>query len=319
MNRTDRLLAIVWLLRTRRKMKAEELAAVFAVTPRSIYRDVQALMEANVPVISLPGPDGGYSLMKEYSVTPITFSDPEVSALFLSAGFLQAMRLEPYQAAIRSAVEKIARVLPEGQVSKLRTLQQSILPDLPLRGAGSAEAQHFQTLQQALVERRTVQAAYRSPDSEDTERQLDPYGLIFQSGYWYAIAYCHLRQSIRMFRLDRFRDLRPTDRTFERPAEFPLDPFLFRHWADDELKGPRVPVRLAATPDQAAYLTSHPLFGRCNPRQEAGVLMLDIPERSANYFTSIVLYAGGRLQVLEPESMKQRIREAAAGLARAHT
>lgn len=318
-NRMDRLLAIIWLLRSRGKMKAEELAAVFGVTPRSIYRDIQALAEANVPIVSLPGPDGGYSLMKEYAVSPITFTDEQIAALFLGASFLRATGLDPFRTAVDEAMAKIARVLPPKQVQRLEALRRSILPDFAGGARTPEEAQFFRLVHEGLVGSRRLQAEYRNLSGEITSRSIDPYGLIFQSGRWYVVGHCHLRGAIRMFRIDRFRKLALSEERFERPADFPLDPFLFRAAEEEEFSRPRVRVRLEADERQRRYLFEHPYFCRCNP-QEVGEssVVLDVPEPSVPWLVDLVLEGRGRLRVIEPESVAEAVRQAAAAVHAAH-
>lgn len=310
-NRTDRLLAIIWLLRTRTKIKAEELAAIFGVTPRSIYRDVQALVEANVPVISLPGPDGGYSLMKEYSVTPITFSDDEVAALFVGAGMLQAMRLGHFAKAVRSAMDKITRVLPTGQEERLRTLQRAIHPELGGRALDETEMRLHQLLEQAIVNGTVLHAVYRGTDGDSTERDIEPYGLVYQTGWWYAVAYCQMRQGMRMFRLDRFQQLQPTDRKFRRPADFSLEPYLFRTGDELELRGPRAPVCLGGTPGQLNYVEAHPYFSRCDPVRNGALMQLEVPRSAFWQLVRLSLESAGRLEVLEPPELREQVLAAA--------
>lgn len=320
MNRTDRLLAIIWLLRTRQKIKAEELAEIFGVTVRSIYRDVQALMQANVPVISLPGPDGGYSLMKEYSVTPITFSDPEIAALYLGANFLNATRLGPFEKAIRSAIDKIGRVLPEAQVRRLQTLQRAILSEIGVRAMDECEVGYFQTLEGAIVDSCTLQAQYKAQDGEVSERAIDPYGLVFQAGHWYAVAYCHLRQGMRMFRLDRFIALERTDRRFQRPADFSVEAYSFRAWDEQELqRGPWQQVRLRCTPGWSSYFEAHDYFRRCKPRRTGDDLLMDLPQGGLHSLVRLVMEARGGICVLEPADLREKISGYARELLSAHS
>lgn len=106
MNRTDRLMAMLWLLRTRKTMTAAELGATFAISERSVYRDIAALSEAGVPVVALPGPGGGYSLMKEYAITPLAFTDQEAVALLLGAKFVAGIE-SPFTAPATEAADRL--------------------------------------------------------------------------------------------------------------------------------------------------------------------------------------------------------------------
>src|SRR5215469_1559620 len=124
MNRTDRLLAIVLELQAKRWQRAEDLAATFETSKRTIYRDFQALGQAGVPIISMPG--RGYSLMEGYFLPPITFGSDEATMLLLGSDVMAQSFDAQYRAAAQSAGRKIAAVLPERLRAEVRSLQDSI-------------------------------------------------------------------------------------------------------------------------------------------------------------------------------------------------
>src|SRR5919199_4428187 len=124
MNRTDRLLAIVLELQARGKQRAEDLAATFEVGKRTIYRDIQALCEAGVPVISTPGQ--GYSLLEGYFLPPLRFTPDEALILLLGSDTMAQSFDAEYRAAAESASRKIAGALPENLRAEVRSLQESI-------------------------------------------------------------------------------------------------------------------------------------------------------------------------------------------------
>src|ERR1051325_753006 len=124
MNRTDRLLAMVLELQRKGRGRAEDLAGTFEITRRTVYRDIQALCEAGVPVVSLPGQ--GYTLMEGYFLPPLSFSTDEATMLMLGADFLSKSFAAEYREAAHSAGRKIEAVLSDRLRAEVCYLQNSI-------------------------------------------------------------------------------------------------------------------------------------------------------------------------------------------------
>jgi predicted DNA-binding transcriptional regulator YafY len=160
MNRTDRLLALVLKLQGNGRQRAEDLAASFETSKRTIYRDIQALSEAGVPVVSLPGQ--GYSLMKGYFLPPLSFTTDEATMLLMGADFVARSFDAEYRGAAHAACAKIEAVLPENLRVEVRYLQDSIRfipinePDRP------GESEMLQQLRRAIIARRTARSLSHS-------------------------------------------------------------------------------------------------------------------------------------------------------------
>src|SRR5712691_11582526 len=208
MNRTDRLLAIVLELQGKGRQRAEDLAATFETSKRTIYRDISALGQAGVPLISVPG--RGYALMKGYFLPPLSFSADEATMLLLGSDFMAQNFDAQYRLAAQSASRKIEGILPEKLREEVHYLQSSIL--FVSSGTFSPDPEMLQQLRRAIIDRTTVRFRYhtrhvRSGQSEQNVREADPYGLAHSLNAWHLVAYCHMRQGIRNFRLDRMDDL----------------------------------------------------------------------------------------------------------------
>ncbi len=178
MNRTDRLLAIVLELQAKKLLRAEDLAATFEVTKRTIYRDVQALSEAGVPVVSLPRQ--GYSLIDGYFLPPLAFTSDEAMMLLLGSSFAALDFDAQYRAAAQSASRKIEAVLRDdfrAEVDYLRSNIRFIVSNL------SDREDTLQQLRRAILQRRTVRFYYHARFSADKDntgqlRDADPYALL---------------------------------------------------------------------------------------------------------------------------------------------
>jgi len=194
MNRTDRLMAIILLLRSRKKLTARQLAEIFEVSIRTIYWDIDSLCQANVPIAVELGPESGYSLLETYFLPPVMFTLDEAVALFLGGSFIAHRQGTPFREAIKTALIKIGDILPEELEKSVRIASQSILFDLKDRGNYSVAREAFEVINEAILKRKCIQMTYHSAwKNEITERVVAPYGLIYDHGVWYLIGFCHLR------------------------------------------------------------------------------------------------------------------------------
>ncbi|GLI04715.1 transcriptional regulator [Paenibacillus tyrfis] len=308
MNKTDRLLAIVIELQRKGVLRAEDLAARFETSTRTIYRDIQALSEAGVPVVGAPGQ--GYSLMEGYFLPPVSFTVEEAVALLIGTDFVEQKFDTGYGAKAQSARGKIEAVLPESvhsEASRVRaTMRLLAAGDAPISGR---EKQYLEALRQAILERRKVKFHYSKNRPEvdgnrHSHRTTAPYGLILVRGSWILLAHCELRQELRHFRLSRMNGLAVLEDPFLFPPDFQLEDYLP---ADDR----NVRVRILANPaivDRVKETCSFYLE-TFEDREEGLVITFRVrqPEELLNW----VLGWGANAVVLEPEALKIRVRQEA--------
>ncbi len=197
MRRADRLFQIVQLLRSRRLTTAADLAGKLEVSTRTVYRDVQDLIESGVPIEGEPGV--GYRLHKDFELRPLTFNVEELQALVLGARLVEAWADPEMGVAVRSAMNKVEMVLPEPlQAAMLRTA----LFGPPMRVQHEADA-HLPRLRRAISDEDWVKLRYVDAKGSETERAVVPLALYFWGKRWLLAAYCWLRNSYRSFRVDR--------------------------------------------------------------------------------------------------------------------
>jgi len=213
MNRVDRLFAILLRLQSAGRLRAEDLAAAFEVSRRTIYRDIRALAESGVPIVSLPGE--GYELVEGFYLPPLLFTENEAVALFLGARFLIQQAKGALPVAAERAIEKISVVLPKElrqRVSSLTDIIAFFAPSEPL----DLDAPQLTRLQHAIRNHQVVHLRYHSLSNDEiTDRDIEPYRLHYSEGVWYVEGYCRLRQDIRSFRLSRVIDLKTRKEAFQ--------------------------------------------------------------------------------------------------------
>ncbi len=307
MNRTDRLLAIVLELQAKGWLRAEDLAAHFEISKRTIYRDMQALGESGVPVISSPGQ--GYSLMEGYFLPPLNFTTDEAIVLLLGSDFMAQNFDAQYQAAARSSVRKIEAVLTEKLRTEVRDLQMGLRFILVNPLDAPTHPGVLQQIRRAIIQRKTIHFEYhaRSTGTSDhaktTMRDADPYALIHVEKAWHLTAYCHLRQDIRHFRLDRIEHLKLLDKTFIRPIDFDSQ--------REEFGNLNLIVRALFSPNVARWVLEEPSFYAVSTEDCAEGLIVTFKTRHETDLLDWLLKWGRNVRVLEPESLRQRLIEEA--------
>ncbi len=308
MNRTDRLLAIVLELQGKGRQRAEDLARTFETSKRTIYRDITALCEAGVPVVSIPG--RGYSLMEGYFLPPLSFTSEEATMLLLGSDFMAQNFDAQYRLAAQSASRKIEGVLPERLRDDVRYLQSSIRFVAASEDEDSPQRKKLQQLRRAILESHTVHFQYHKRRTQDdeaqTSRAADPYGLIYMLHTWHLIAYCHLRQAVRVFRLERIDGLQILTRTFQRPADFTMS----MSRAERE-QSRNVLVRVLFDHSIARWVRESRLYYVTSEEETTDGLLVTLHVRHEDEILQWLLGWGRHAHVLEPASLQAHLREEA--------
>ncbi|KAA1424683.1 WYL domain-containing protein [Mumia zhuanghuii] len=217
MNRTDRLYGIREELRRAgaQGRTAEQLAATYEVSVRTIKRDVSALQHGGFPVWARLGRTGGYVVDPAATLPPVNFTDSEVSGL---AAAISAHRGQPFDGQARAALAKVLGVMEPQARRRASALTERIWIDHADPGAGDTRSRR--ALEQALVDRRVLSLRYRGADGAVSERRVDPQILAFTQHRWYLVAHCREREGIRWFRLDRIERARLTS---GKAADLPVE------------------------------------------------------------------------------------------------
>ncbi len=149
---------------------------------------------------------------------PMVFTDEEALGLALSLLAARNLGLSGAAPAVEGALAKVERVMPEALRGRVRALKETVSIAVA-RPRTPASSEALLTLAAAAGERRTVRVLYRSRHSEETERNVDPYGVLYGDGIWYAVGHCHLRDGLRLFRVDRIVEAETLEETFILPAD----------------------------------------------------------------------------------------------------
>jgi predicted DNA-binding transcriptional regulator YafY len=211
---TSRVLAMLDLLQIHGRMRGEDLAARLEVDVRTVRRYALILRERGIPVEMRRGRHGGYSLSASYR-QPLALTKEE--ALALSYGLLgagqQALGLDERDAA--RTLRKVTRVLPSATRDLIAALDGAVTFATPQSPNATGEAPAcLDTLVQAIQTHHRLHIVYRAQTGDRSERDVDPYQVVYRVGRWYLVGYCHLRADLRVFRLDHIQHARALDETF---------------------------------------------------------------------------------------------------------
>ncbi len=291
----DRLFQIVYLLLERERMTADELAAALGVSVRTVFRDVDDLSAAGVPVCTTQGKGGGVALMEGYVLDQSAFSREEQRLL------LATLRDFPQQSE-EQALNKLAVLFRRREEDWLHA-------DLARWGGGSSENEIFSLLRQAIWARRAVSFVYDDPNENPYPRQVLPVRLVYLDRCWHLQGYDREREDYRVFRLSRILSPALSGEVFRRKLTPPdIDP------AGNIPPLFRVEARLRFAPHLAHRVYDE--FDRsCVTVEEAGSLLVDVtfPEDQSLY--GYLLSFGAGLEILSPPELRRQVAGLAADIA----
>jgi predicted DNA-binding transcriptional regulator YafY len=311
--RADRLLAIALLLQVHRRMTARELARELDVCERTIYRDLDALSAAGVPVIADRGPGGGIALQAGYRADLTGLTPAEAGALFASGvqGLLSDLGFERDDV---SARRKLMAALPAGSRREAERAAQRIHLDPGPWWRAAEEPGWLPVIVQAVWSARRLHLHYRGAEAtQPTWRVVEPLGLVAKAGTWYLVA--HRDAMPRIYRVSRVREARLDDAGFERPAGFDLAAFWKSEAARFEASLGRYPVVLRVRRDALPELsrkvwrairpTLRPLDGDAGEEDPRVALAFESFEQAC----AQALTLGALVEVLEPAELRESVVE----------
>lgn len=313
MNRTDRLVAMVLYLQGRRVVRACELAQHFEVAERTVYRDVAALSEAGVPIAGEAGV--GYTLMKGYHLPPVMFTAEEATSLFVGGELVKGFTDPSLHAPMTTALDKLRAVLPRDSQDHVDRLVRGTV--VMGKGFGPNQDPAAQPMllpvQQGVVQRRVLRMTYRgSARDAETERDVEPLGVVFYGGAWYLVAWCRLRTDLRHFRIDRIRRLELRSERFEARPDFNL----VEHLKEESDQRDTVPARIAKAAQERARRESYAtLVEEC---QRDGGTEFSLFTYSLEWMARWILSFGTNAEAVAPAKLRELVRAEAENIARRH-
>jgi predicted DNA-binding transcriptional regulator YafY len=299
--RADRLLSILLLLQARGRMSAADLAGRLEVSRRTIFRDLDALSGAGVPVVADRGPSGGAYLLGGYrtDLTGLTETELEALLAFGGQGPAADLGLGPQ---LDRASRKLAVAARRDHAGRLR---ERVLIDSERWFRTAPVPPHLTRVQDALWLDRRLRMKYRRSLDRVVERTVDPYGLVCKAGTWYMLA--GIGGEPRVYRVSRIEDAEIADEGFERPAGFDLRSAWAAQMGRFKSSGPeRVSVKVRVDPDVSGQFT-RVLGDHIVDRPADGEVLLEFPVHEAA--VAMLAPFGRSVEVVEPQDLRHRLGE----------
>lgn len=319
--RASRLLSVLLLLQTRGRMTAQELADELEVSVRTIYRDVESLSAAGVPVYADRGPAGGYQLLDGYRTRLTGLTTDEAESLFLTGMPGPAAELG-LGAVVAAAELKLQAALPPELRARAGRIRDRFHLDAPTWFRRADDAPYLATLADAVWNQRRVELGYRRwRQPREVTRLVDPLGVVVKAGVWYLVARVG-DGDLRTYRVSNVLSVDLLPDHFDRPEDFDL-PGYWRIWAEDyERRLLRDEAVIRLSPRGMAWL---PLFfgpvmnnavaEGAGPPDEAGWIQATVPIESVEHAKSDLLRLGPDIEVLAPPELRAELTQITRAMA----
>jgi len=309
MNRTDRLFAILLHIQSNPRCRAEDIARRFDITKRTVYRDIAALMEADVPVVGKAGE--GYSIEEGYFLPPVSFTKDEALLLILGADAVGQHFDAQYKKAAHSAENKIHASLSKDLKKEVAYLKSYIRFFSGFNGEKGKPIDAMQKIRRAIMEKKRLAFRYYKRYSDTREpmvREVDPYALTNFYGNWAMSGYDHLRNDLRMFRLDRMEAVMVTSKSFERPKNFRFSQLAKE---DQSLK---TIFQVKISRDIYRWVKEMPPYKIINTKMLKNHVILTIESSSESSIITWLLRWGEKAEAVSPAAFRENVKTTLARL-----
>ena len=289
----DRLFQIVYLLADHPQMTAKELAGRFEVSERTIYRDIDKLCAAGIPIYTTPGKNGGISILSDYVLDKTVLTTDEKSKI------LQSL----------NALNELDHNKGNGSTAKLRDFLGNDFQDwleIDFSGwrNGKAEAALFEQIKNAILSHHYMDILYSGNQNSLVKRTIKPLKLCFKDQAWYLYAYCCLREDYRFFKLRRISEITTLDTFFEPEPVGRVLP----DKSDTYKNNSSIKVVVEIDP-QIAFRAFEELMDVTISDNGNLRCTIEVNDNDLNWFISYVLSYGSHMRVIEPETLKFEIQQ----------
>jgi len=305
--KVDRLVSIIMILLDKKRIGAQELADLFEVSPRTIYRDIDAINMAGIPVCSIPGVGGGFEIMQEYKMDKKVFSADDLSALLMGLSSLSNIVRGDE---LVHALAKVRSFIPADRAKEIELKVNQICIDLSPWTGNSRIQPYLEIIKSALQENRLLSFEYIAHHGNKTARTVEPYQIVLKSSHWYLQGYCQKRYDFRLFRLSRMADLQMQEKAFV-PRDYQKPVLDFAEML--ETMQTKIKIRIhQSVMDRVLDYCSYEDF---SPDGDDHYLV-SFPFIENEYHYDILLSFGDKCECLEPlhirTEMKRRIHDIAS-------
>lgn len=305
-----RIWTIYTLIKNKQYPDCRMLAAKLEVSPRTIERDIELLRDRMQAPLEYDRLRRGYYFTKDFYMPTPNLTEGETISLFLGLKLMSQVEGLIYKTELSSLREKLECLLGSGGKLSGPQLEEFISFDIePLRGEDRLVAEHLSGLRRAARECLQVNMFYQSISTETSmKRVVHPYHLRFHDGAWYLIGFCSFRNEVRIFAVDRIRELEVLTEKFDYPADFNIEKYLEGVWGI--MRGQPFQAVIRFDPFQARWIRERPLRdGESLEELPDGGVVFKAEVSGLTEIKQWALSFGGHAEVLEPEELREEIRQ----------
>lgn len=286
----NRLFEMVYLLLDKKQMTAKELAEHFEVSTRTVYRDVETLSAAGIPIYMSKGKGGGILLLPDFVLNKTVITEEERADILSSLKAVQAVSVTESG----TALDKLGSLFGVQDVDWIEV-------DFGLWSDGEKESTLFELLKSAILEKKIVHFKYAATGNEMKVRIVEPLKLVFKASNWYLYAYCRLREDCRFFKLKRIREVEVMQENFERRIPKKV---LQNETSNKEGEYVQVLLRF----DRQAAFRAMDDFAECEIQSDGSVLV-NCEYMIGEWLTDIVIGYGEQCEVIKPQWLRDEVEE----------
>jgi len=296
--KTERLFAILMVLLSEGRVSASELAKRFEVSARTIYRDLDSLAQAGIPITAETGRNGGIQIMENYKLDNRFFSSSELASLLIA---LKSLTTANTPMSIQHTAEKLKSLIPASHSDNIeRKLQQIVVDYAPWISSGHPLTSSHMVVNTALEQQRLITISYENRLGHNSERIVEPHRLIFKENSWYLFAFCREKEDFRFLKLSRIQSISLLDKTFEF-REVPSH-FLEQSFSETTL----IPVQLRIHRSIKSMITDRFADFNLLEKQDE-YLIVEIPFMRDSYGYNFLLGLGTGCECLAPAHVRQEL------------
>lgn len=306
MSKFSRMLDIMMHLQSRNLMKAQELADILETDLKTVYRDIESLRTADIPVESKPGRYGGFYIPKDFYFKAPKLTPEEIAVLFFAGEVLVKKNGFMFERDFKTALAKLKNTLAKDEIKTSSGKISSISYEIETLKTRLWE-NLFYIIEKSISEKKSIEVEYYTLSRDETKRRvLDPYHLIYKSGAWYLIAFCHWRKDVKIFRVDRIKDVNESGKTFVMKKDFSLRDYLKNSW--QITRGEEVNVVVRFFPPASRMVREMEWLPTQKIVEEKdGTIIFSARVSGIMEIKRWILGYGSQAEVLEPRSLRQEI------------
>lgn len=294
----QRLIAMLTILLRTEYIAAPVLAEKFGVSVRTVYRDVEALESAGIPMVTVPGPHGGIGIVEEYKIDKKLFTNQDISTLLTS---LSSVSGSMDAATLNQTAEKIRALIPPEQARAIELDARKLYIDLTPWGYNPKIGENLGLIQQALQKNIKLAFRYTTLKEESGPRVVEPHQLVLKENQWYLRAYCSDREDFRVFKLRRMEELCLLEEGFD-PRDFSDKMRDFKEWTHER----KIEIELLIHPS-----IREQLLDRCPEEnmteREDGQIHLRLPFVESDLGYGYLMQYGDRCECIAPDYVRQEL------------